>query len=577
MAARLQAAGVRPISARSWTSPTTCSSSSATRCTRSISGEARRAGDPHPARDAGRDRSRTLDGVERKARRRHARDRRPRPRAGDRRRHGRRRVRSLRRDARRSSFESAYFKPASVRRTSKRLGLKTEASVAVRARRRHQRAGGRARSGSSALMEQIGAGQVVGAIVDVLSRAARARAASSAARAAGALLGASVPDADVERILRGLGLDVTPASDGWDVVAPTFRVDLLREVDLIEEVGRHYGFDKLEPTFPVAHAAGAAARSAHRARPAGAPDSRGRRAVGGGHVRVHRGRGRRGVRDRRQAVACIANPLSAKFDTLRPRLCCPVWSMPSRTTAVTAGGTSRLFEIGARFAVEGETRGSASRGPATEHSSTGRAAQRGGLLRRERPRRGVARRARRPGARSCRPTIRSSCSARPRRSSSPAIWTRGARLACHRPDRARDRRGPRRCRVKDRGSSPAELSLDALAQAARGDAADATRPLPRHPVRRARSVGRRRMTPCLPRSFVAPFTRPDATRRRRWRSVSFFDRYQGQGVPQRRRASVCPVRLTFQAADRTLIDSEVQQSVDTILAALIREHGAIQR
>jgi hypothetical protein len=35
--------------------------------------------------------------------------------------------------------------------------------------------------------------------------------------------------------------------------------------------------------------------------------------------------------------------------------------------------------------------------------------------------------------------------------------------------------------------------------------------------------------------------------------------------------------LTFQAADRTLIDSEVQQSVETILAALIREHGAIQR
>jgi phenylalanyl-tRNA synthetase beta chain len=46
-------------------------------------------------------------------------------------------------------------------------------------------------------------------------------------------------------------LIVAPVADGWDVVAPTFRVDLLREVDLIEEVGRHHGFDKLEPTFPV--------------------------------------------------------------------------------------------------------------------------------------------------------------------------------------------------------------------------------------------------------------------------------------------------------------------------------------
>jgi hypothetical protein len=120
----------------------------------------------------------------------------------------------------------------------------------------------------------------------------------------------------------------------------------------------------------------------------------------------------------------------------------------------------------------------------------------------------------------------------------------------------------------------AELNLDALAQA-RGVTADATRPLPRHPFRRARSVRRRPQTPCLPRSFVAPFTRPDATRRRRWRACSFFDRYQGQGVPQG--GVSLSVRLTFQAADRTLIDSEVQQSVDTILAALIREHGAIQR
>ena len=39
---------------------------------------------------------------------------------------------------------------------------------------------------------------------------------------------------------------MTPTADGWDVVVPTFRVDLLREVDLIEEVGRHYGFDKLD-------------------------------------------------------------------------------------------------------------------------------------------------------------------------------------------------------------------------------------------------------------------------------------------------------------------------------------------
>jgi phenylalanyl-tRNA synthetase beta chain len=68
-----------------------------------------------------------------------------------------------------------------------------------------------------------------------------------------------VPDAEVVRILRGLGLDVTPTADGWDAVAPTFRVDLLREADLIEEAGRHYGFDKLEPDVPGRDARGGTA------------------------------------------------------------------------------------------------------------------------------------------------------------------------------------------------------------------------------------------------------------------------------------------------------------------------------
>ena len=58
-------------------------------------------------------------------------------------------------------------------------------------------------------------------------------------------------------------------------------------------------------------------------------------------------------------------------------------------------------------------------------------------------------------------------------------------------------------------------------------------------------------------------------------SVAFFDRYQGKGVPDG--AVSLSVRLTFQAADRTLTDAEAQQSFDRILAALVRDHGAVQR
>ena len=58
-------------------------------------------------------------------------------------------------------------------------------------------------------------------------------------------------------------------------------------------------------------------------------------------------------------------------------------------------------------------------------------------------------------------------------------------------------------------------------------------------------------------------------------ALSFFDRYQGKGVPP---GSVSlSVRLTFQAPDRTLTDAEVQHSVDAIVAALVREHAAVQR
>ena len=79
-------------------------------------------------------------------------------------------------------FESAYFKPASVRRTSKRLGLKTEASSRFE-RGADINAPVVAMQRAIALMQQIGAGQPSGPIVDRLSAAARAAAPAPAPRA----------------------------------------------------------------------------------------------------------------------------------------------------------------------------------------------------------------------------------------------------------------------------------------------------------------------------------------------------------------------------------------------------------
>src|SRR5262245_56636500 len=274
-------------------------------------------------------------------------------------------------------FESAYFKAASVRRTSKRLGPKTESSTRFE-RGADIGAQVTAIQRAVALMEQIRSGRPAGAVIDVYPRPQPARPLPLRTHRLARLRGAAVPDADVVRILRALGLEVAATPDGWDAIAPTFRVDLLREVDLIEEVGRHYGFDKLEATFPVL------------TQPAPPPDPRITRdqlvrrvltaagiseAVTFGFIEAQAAElfAAAAAADAAVPVVPIANPLSKLFDTLRPSL------LPGLVDAVAHNRRHgrrdvRLFEIGTRFAPDGETRavGIAWTGTATiDHWSSG--------------------------------------------------------------------------------------------------------------------------------------------------------------------------------------------------------------
>src|SRR5262249_18408571 len=129
-------------------------------------------------------------------------------------------------------FESAFFKPASVRRTSKRLSLKTEASTRFE-RGADIGAQGMAIQRAVALLGQVDAGRPSGTIVDRYPRHAAPASLHLRRERLGHLLGVTVPDGDVVRILRALGLGPAPTADGWDVVVPTFRVDVQREADLI--------------------------------------------------------------------------------------------------------------------------------------------------------------------------------------------------------------------------------------------------------------------------------------------------------------------------------------------------------
>src|SRR5215467_1001758 len=460
-------------------------------------------------------------------------------------------------------FESAYFKPASVRKTSKKLGLKTEASTrfdrgadingAVAAMQR-----------AIALMEMIGAGKVAGPIVDCYPSPRGAVTVHLRRTRMNALLGVTVPDVDVSRILRSLGFEVANTPDGWDVTAPTFRVDIVQEVDLIEEVGRHYGFDRLGTTFPVMRQAAAPPD------PRIARDQLVRRvilaaglseAVTFGFIEAKAAALFEG--DATQ-LTTIANPLTAKFDTLRPLL------IPGLVDAVTHNRNHgrrdvALFEIGARFNMRSETRSVAI-------AWTGAAAQHWSSPTREVDFFDVKGVIERLGDALAVP-LRFEAARRPYlvAGQSAAVSFNGTPLGfvgLLSPAIADTRGAPRQDAIY-----VAELDLDAFSSGA-GVQLESVRPLPRPPfVVRDLSII---VDDTLPAEIirgtiraagegtVAPLV-----------GVRIFDRYQGKGVPDGKIS--LSLRFTFQASNRTLTDAEVQTSFEQLLAALVSAHGAVQR
>ncbi|MGE5626255.1 MAG: phenylalanine--tRNA ligase subunit beta [Bacillota bacterium] len=149
-------------------------------------------------------------------------------------------------------LEAAHFTPAAISGWPRRLGLLTDA--AYRFERGVDPAGPvRALERATQLILQICGGEA-GPVNVTESSPETLKPIRLRRERLSMLLGMPVPDAEAGAILTRLGFTVTSAKDGWSAVAPTHRFDIEIEEDLIEEVGRVYGYDHIPPVhYPSAH------------------------------------------------------------------------------------------------------------------------------------------------------------------------------------------------------------------------------------------------------------------------------------------------------------------------------------
>jgi phenylalanyl-tRNA synthetase beta chain len=149
-------------------------------------------------------------------------------------------------------LESAYFDPSAIRRTSKRLGIHTESSH--RFERGTDVAGlTRALDRAAALIAELSGGKVARGIIDVYPEPIEPRVITARLARINAVSGLSLTAAEVKDIFQRLEFEVTETEPGlFRVKVPLFRIDLEREIDLVEEAVRLNGFEKVPVTMPTA-------------------------------------------------------------------------------------------------------------------------------------------------------------------------------------------------------------------------------------------------------------------------------------------------------------------------------------
>ena len=148
-------------------------------------------------------------------------------------------------------IESAWWDPVTVRRMSKRHGLHTDAS-----HRFERGADFESTVPSTQRVAEIilssGGGKLVGGIIDVLARKLDLAPIELYRKEVTRILGEDIGDVEISRILTRLGFVLMSGPEaGYLVSIPSWRLDIEREIDLIEEIARLHGYDKFANTLPA--------------------------------------------------------------------------------------------------------------------------------------------------------------------------------------------------------------------------------------------------------------------------------------------------------------------------------------
>jgi phenylalanyl-tRNA synthetase beta chain len=251
-------------------------------------------------------------------------------------------------DATRNVFlEAAHFAPAAIMGRGRKLGLHTDAGHRFE-RGVDPELPRTAIEYATRLVLDL-AGGTPSPVVEAVREADLPKPAMITLRRARVqrVLGITIGDAEIERILRALGMGVVAAGEGWQVIAPSRRFDIAIEEDLIEELARIHGYERIPTTLP-----GGASRIAMPTETRlDEPGARRQLVAREMQETINYAFVDAGLLGQWQLDAdtvALANPLSAELAVMRPQLLPGLVAALGRNVARQVGRV-RLFELGKVF------------------------------------------------------------------------------------------------------------------------------------------------------------------------------------------------------------------------------------